>query len=199
MEQTHLRLGKRLQRGGITIAGSLVGTRSRDTEIKPIGRIRAQGAVLVDKAHSDISQVVAIGLDGLALGLQQQALGFAGCADNLLSGLVAIFVINHHLQLARLIDHVAPTQAIAVKSRGVILGDAALALAVDKEFGAGIVGVAVDGSYLALAVGPRPMRQQVDGVLRLVPVAAVQVVAVLGQTCEVADAEVLLREGQYSS
>lgn len=96
VEEAHLGLSEGLQRGGIAVAGGLVGASTCHTEFKPVGGIGAQGAVLIDKAHRNVGQVVAVGLDGLALGFQQQALGLACCADNLLTGFVAVLVIYNN-------------------------------------------------------------------------------------------------------
>ena len=96
VKEAHLGLGKRFQRGGIAVARGLVGARTRHSELQAVGCIRAQGAVFIDEAHSDIGEVVAVGLDGLALGFQQQALGLACCADNLLTGFVAVLVIYNN-------------------------------------------------------------------------------------------------------
>ena len=70
VEEAHLWLGERFQRGGIAVAGGLVGASTRHAEFKPVGGVGAQGAVLVHEAHGDVGQVVAVGIDDLALGLQ---------------------------------------------------------------------------------------------------------------------------------
>ncbi len=48
------------------------------------------------KAYGDVCQVVSVSIDGLALGLQQQALGLASGTNNLLSCLVAVLVIDNN-------------------------------------------------------------------------------------------------------
>ena len=68
--------------------------------------------------------------------------------------------------------------------------DAALALSVYEQLALNTVGIAIDWSHLAFASGPRPVWQQVSGVFRCVPFAAVEPVAVFGQAGQVADAKV---------
>ena len=153
-------------------------------------------------------------------GVELQLGGLAGGLDGLLAGLAAVGIIDYHLHVARLIPDVVPAQTVAVEALGGVLGDAALALAVDEKFARGVVGVAVDGrhlsdavlalagvalagcraatfpltrrpvAFLLLARPPAPVGQQVDGVLLGVPSRAVEPVAVLGQAGQVADAEV---------
>ena len=101
VEEAHLGLSEGLQRGGIAIARGLVGASSCHTEFKPVGGIGAQGAVLINEAHRNVGQVVAIGLDGLAFGFQHEALGLTGSADNLLTCLVAVLVIDDLRQRRR--------------------------------------------------------------------------------------------------
>ena len=129
----------------------------------------------------------------------------ASGGDGLFSAIIALFIVDYHFQRPRLVLHVIPAQAVAVQS--VLLGkcfvvelavlilfdllDASLALAIDEELGFIVVGIAVDGSHLAPALlAPAPVRQQVYGVSLLLPVRAIEIVAVLGQAGEVADAEV---------
>ena len=76
-----------------------------------------------------------------------------------------------------------------------ILAYPPLALAVDKELGGGIVGVAVYGRHLALSSRPCPVGQQVERMVVPVPHGAVEPVAVLGQPCEIEDAEVAAPRG----
>ena len=66
----------------------------------------------------------------------------------------------------------------------------ALALAVDEELSLVVVGVAHHRCHLAFASRPSPVGQQMDGVVAVVPYRAVEIVAVLGQSGEVADAEI---------
>lgn len=113
-------------------------------------------------------------------------------------------VVGHDLDGARLVAGVHPHQSVAflplevllrgfgvaaVDGHGQILGAATLAHAVDKQFSLGIVGVDKHRCDLAFASGPGPVGQDVEGFLILVPVAAVEVVAVFGYACEVDDAE----------
>ena len=72
----------------------------------------------------------------------------------------------------------------------IILLDTALALAIDEEFGLGIVGVAEDGSHFTLTSWPCPVGQQVQSLLFGRPMHAIEVGAILGKTSEVENAEV---------
>ena len=141
--------------------------------------------------------------------VELQSCRLAGSRQRLLTCRLAILIIDHHLQFAWLILHVVPAQTVAVKTvlhskRPLVellillfyyFLDASLTLAVDEELSLIIVGVAKDGRYLAdavlrIAFAPAPMGQQMDGVLLLLPVRAIEIVAILGQTSQVADAEI---------
>ena len=92
------------------------------------------------------------------------------CAAGLFACFVASIIIDHYLYFAWLIDGVVPAQAIAIQSLGRILGYFALTLAIDKEFGSGIVGITIYGRHLSYPIlSPRPVWQQVDGVCLLIP------------------------------
>ena len=126
---------------------------------------------------------------------------FTGSTERLFASLVAVGVIDHDAQLSWFVAHVVPAQAEAVEAFFGVLRNLALTLAVEEKLCGGVVGIAIDGSHLSATallsfrrrttlVAPSPVRQQVDGVLLLVPVRAVEEVAVFGQSGEVADAEV---------
>ena len=66
---------------------------------------------------------------------------------------------------------------------------ATLALAVDEELGLGMVGVHEDRGYLSFAPRPRPVGEDVKRLSVLVPVAAVEIEAILGDTCQVDSTE----------
>ena len=70
-----------------------------------------------------------------------------------------------------------------------VFGASALALSVDKEFSLGVVGIDKYRRDLTFASSPVPMGQDVECFSFGVPVAAVEVVAVLGQAGQVDDAE----------
>ena len=125
---------------------------------------------------------------------------------------MTVGIIDDDLQLTRLVRHVVPAQTVAVQAAITALRrlnsrihpflDPPLALAVDKELGLGVVGIAIDGGHLSDAVAlltlrraPRPVWQQMDGVRVLVPVGTVEEVAVLGQTSQVADAKIAAARG----
>ena len=65
---------------------------------------------------------------------------------------VAVSVIDDDFEFTRFVFDVVPTQTVAVKTAGGILGRPALTLAVDEEFARWVVGLAVDGCHLADAV-----------------------------------------------
>ena len=127
--------------------------------------------------------------------------------------LVSVLVIRHHTNLAWLILHVVPAQTVAVEYIALclllfgvlrvasqfflrhILAYAPLALAVHEEFCLRKVGIYIYGSHLALASRPRPVGQHVQGVLSGVPLRAVEIVSVLGQSGKVADAEITRTAG----
>ena len=83
-----------------------------------------------------------------------------------------------------------PAQTVAVEAAVFVFGDATLTLAVYKQFSRWVVGVAIHWSDLSLASCPSPVGKQVDGVLILVPMAAVEVEAILGKPGKVHDTEV---------
>ena len=64
-----------------------------------------------------------------------------------------------------------------------------VALAIDEKFRSGIAGINKDGSILSFPARPCPVRKDVQGICGLVPDAAVQIIAVFGQACQVNDAE----------
>ena len=84
--------------------------------------------------------------------VELQTRRLAGRLHHLFAAVFARFIVDDHLQLARLILHVVPAQAVAVEALLGVLPDASLALAVDKELALRTVGIAVDGRHLADAV-----------------------------------------------
>src|SRR5574344_1805097 len=82
---------------------------------------------------------------------------------------------------------VLPGQRIGNEARRLL--PAALALAVQEELGLVAARIARDGNLLALAAVPGPVRQEVHGFAAVVPERAVEVIAVLRERAEVADAE----------
>ena len=125
---------------------------------------------------------------------------FACGTHDLLIGFPALLVIGHYTHFARLVDGIHPHQAVTLQHFGVInlafgnggighLALAAIALAVDEEFGFGIVGIDKYGNGVTLVARPGPVGQDVQGVFVLVPDALVEEVAVLGDAGQVDDSE----------
>ena len=117
------------------------------------------------------------------------------------------------MNLTWLVFHVVPAQAIAVEQIAFcllllgmlrvtrefflcyVLADAPLALAVHEEFCFRKVGIYIHRSDLALAFWPCPVGQKMQSVLLGVPLRAVEIIPVFGQSGKVADAEVTRTTG----
>ena len=110
--------------------------------------------------------------------------------SHILSYLVAILIVSHHTNLAWLILHVIPTEAIAIQSARWVLAYSSLTLAIDKQLTFHAIGIAIHRSHLPLTSLPVPMRQEMGGVLVLVPTGTIHIIAILRQTSQIADAEV---------
>ena len=210
MEGFHGGLGEDFDAGGIAVADALELGGSADADRELLVGIGYEIAVCIEDVDGDEGHVFAIGLEGLdgcaEVACQLNLRGSTGGLHGLGAYFFAVLVIHHHLQFARFVLHVVPAQAVAVDGRVVdvgnfallactalhvgSLGDAALRLSVHEEFGSGVVGVAIDGGHLAFASRPCPVGQEVDGLVGGVPVRAIEVVAVFGQSGEVEDAEV---------
>ena len=151
----------------------------------------AEVALGVFYAGRDVGQVLAVGGEGVAVGHQLDVVRSAGGAHGFFGHGFALGVVGHYFEGAGRVFYVVPHQAVAgLGLVGGALGLATLALAVHKELSRGVVGVGEHGRGLALAAGPGPVRQQVQGGLGGVPAGAVQVVPVLGQAGQVQNAEV---------
>ena len=117
---------------------------------------------------------------------------------------LARFVVGDDLHLSGFVLRIHPHQAVALLAcegllavfvlgifdlDGSILTLAPLALAVDEEFGLRVVGVDEDRCHLAFTTGPSPVGEDVECLGILLPVATVEVEAVLGKASEVYGAE----------
>ena len=125
-------------------------------------------------------------------------------ADDLFSDGLARLIVGNDLDFTWLVLRVHPHQAVALLAGEGLLallvlrsidGDArilllaTLALAVDEELSLGVVGVHEDRGYLSFAPRPRPVGEYVKRLSVLVPVAAVEIEAILGDTCQVDSTE----------
>jgi len=133
-----------------------------------------------------------------------EVMGTTSGADDLLGDSLTRLVVGDDLDFTWLVLRVHPHQAVALLTGEGLLallvlrsidGDAGilllatLALAVDEELGLGMVGVHEDRGYLSFAPRPRPVGEDVKRLSVLVPVAAVEIEAVLGDTCQVDSTE----------
>ena len=110
-------------------------------------------------------------------------------------------IIGYHFQFARFIRNIHPHQAVATLQgkrvltlQGFTLSGCkftllAVALTIDKKLCAGIVGINENGSILSFPARPCPMRKDMQRIHILVPNAAIQVITVFRQTCQVYDTE----------
>ena len=210
VEEMHVRFGEALQRGSVAIADALEGASPRDLDVDVIGSVGTEVAVFVGQCHGDVAQIVAVSKERVFVSSEAQSGRVTGGMHSLFPGGFSVFVIDDHLELTGLVGHAVPHQTVA---REEAVGDllahlldefpsgrrhrhasrlmtSALALAVDEELSLVVVGVAHHRCHLAFASWPSPVGQQMDGVVVAVPYRAVEIVAVLGQSGEVADAEI---------
>ena len=68
--------------------------------------------------------------------------------------------------------------------------DSALALSVDKKFSFHTIGITINRRHLTLTPLPVPMRQQMSGMLLIVPTGAIHIISVFRKTGKVADTEI---------
>ena len=190
MEQFHRGLGEHFERGGIAIANGVECGGTSHLKFERVVGIGAESAVFVGEAHGDECEVATVGGDGAAVGCELEFGWFSSGFYRLFASLIALFVIYHHFNFALFVFHVLPAQTVAVEAAVFVFGDAALTLAVHKQLCRWVVGVAIHWSDLPLASCPSPVGKQVDGVLILVPVAAVEVEAVFWKSGKVNDAKV---------
>ena len=133
-EESHVWLSEGIERSSITIACCLEASGTLYLEGKFIIGERTLIAVLIQKTHGDESKVVAIGIQqhivliGAAfyhtgdrlmvwsLNAELHLRRFAGCTLHVLAYLVAILIVGNHANLARLILHIVPAEAIAVEA-----------------------------------------------------------------------------------
>ena len=102
--------------------------------------------------------------------IELQTCWLSGSLDSFLTTIIPVFIVDNHLEFARLVLHLIPTQAITVQSFLRILLDASLALAVDEKLCLGIISITIDRCHLSLALlSPCPVRQEMDGVLFFLP------------------------------
>ena len=109
---------------------------------------------------------------------------------HILTDFVALLVVNNNTNFAWLVFHVIPAQAITIQTFSFVLAHPTLRLTIDKEFTLDTIGITVDRRHLTFAIGPCPMRQQVNGMFLCVPTALIKIVAILRQSCQVADAKI---------
>ena len=195
---------ERLERCRVAVGPGTVVTFAFHLELDFVVGERTQVAVLINDLDRDERQILAVGLDLTAVGHEFYVVRFA-CGVHLGFGhRLAVFIVSHHFHRSRFILGVHPHQAVtllaqeACRAHGVfavvnlyrqVLCALALALAVDEHFGRGVVGVDEYRRHFAFAAFPVPVWQYVQRFGFLVPVAAVEVIAVFRQACKVENAE----------
>ena len=189
-EQLHLRILERQQTRRVAVGPGFVCACACHGEFNHLVGIGHRIAVAVEGFDGEVHQLVAVGSYRVAVRSDTERGRLTGGAHGLFCGGIACLIIGHDLDLARLIHHIVPAEAVAVYDNAVVLGTASLALAVDKEFGRRIRCVYEYGSHLAFASGPCPVRKHMQGLVGLVPFGTVKIVAVLGKRREVDYAEV---------
>ena len=204
IEGVHLGQVEEFERGGVAIGACTVGACSTYAEADEVLGIGTEVACLVDHADGNEGEVFAIGCEAGAVGYQLDVVGLTGGVDFAGGYGFAFIVVGYDLDGAGFVAGVHPHEAVAgltlelggregvgtvFGGDGEVFGATALTLAIDEEFGTGVVGVDKDGGYLAFASGPGPMWQEVKGFGGLVPVTAIEVVAVFGKAGKVDDAE----------
>ena len=121
--------------------------------------------------------------------------GLPGRTDRLL-GPFDTLLVGHHLQLARLIDHLIPTQAILPRTPDL----AALGLAIDEELRLIPGSIDMDGRHLTFTARPSPVRHDMHHRQLRPPTGLIEPVTVLRETRQVDDAEIAAarREGHFT-
>ena len=124
-------------------------------------------------------------------------MGLACGADDLLLGYLASVVVGDDLDFSWLILRVHPHQAVTLLTSEVlealgilrsvdcdraILTLTSLTLAVDEELRLGVARIDEDGGHLTYSVRPSPVGQDVQRGRSLVPVATIEIEAILGDT-----------------
>ena len=72
VEESHGGLGELLERGCVAVAHALKGACSAHLEGELVGRVGTDCAIFVGQADHHVCQVLSVGLDDAAFGLQQQ-------------------------------------------------------------------------------------------------------------------------------
>ena len=126
--------------------------------------------------------------------------GLACRMDFLFGHSFPLIIIGNHFYGSRLILCIHPHQTVAFLAFEIcygsrirtifsrysqILGTLTLALAIDKHFCRRIIGIDKDRGHFSFTSRPCPMRKDVQCLFIFVPMAAVQIVTVFGQSGQV--------------
>jgi len=166
--------------------------------------VRTKVSLLVYHPDIDEGNIAAVGPDDAPVSRQFDMVRLPCRAHLLHLSLFSLPVIGHHFYRPRFIAGLHPHQAVSflaverllrslvvasLKCDREILGAPPLAFPVNEEFRRRIASVYHHGNHLALPALPVPVRQDVEGGCLVVPVASVEVIAVLGDPRQVNDSE----------
>ena len=128
-----------------------------------------------------------------------QGIRLAGSADRLRSCHIALGIIGHDAELTLLVNHIIPHQAVTTlkclilktfaRCRWRQLRASSLGNAIHEQLGLRPRSIHINWCYLALAVGPGPMRNYMKRRTFRIPDAAVKPVTVLRNRGQVNDTE----------